>query len=110
MEHIKKFWWAYLLGVVVLILIAYQLKWFGNTTTLFHFGGTVPGGGIPAPIPINPVIVTPIVNQKLANPVIGGGACQENCNARYSKIIKGCKSDACVIQANYELKKCLSNC
>lgn len=48
MAHIKKYWGFYL-GLLLLVLIAYEMKWFGNKTTLFCGGGTISSSLNPYP-------------------------------------------------------------
>lgn len=54
MEHLKKNWGWYLAGVVILLAVAYQMKWFGNEKGFFAVGGIVnpdmpgTGGGGPS--------------------------------------------------------------
>lgn len=79
MSHIKKYWGLYLTIVILLILIGIQTKWFGNKTTLFRTGGSVPGGGFSSRS-ISPVTPsTPIMNTNNfpVNP-IGRVTCVDN--------------------------------
>lgn len=47
MEHLKKNWGYYLAALIILLAVAYQMKWFGNEKGIFAIGGRVglPGGG-----------------------------------------------------------------
>lgn len=85
MEHLKKYWGWYLGGIIILIIVGYQMKWFGNTKGFFMAGGITPG---PTPLPV-PVVPTPRIIVPTV-PVVPVGNC-DSINARLLEIAKSIK-------------------